>query len=137
MPTIEILGVPHAYDMLGPLNSSETLVFVHGWLLSGHYWQPLAELLSSDRRCLWYDLRGFGESQPCKQESSQDHANYSLAAYAKDLGLLLKQLNISSAWLVGHSLGGSIALWGRINYRSKSRGYLSEFWWRYLFEGRV
>ena len=34
-----------------------------------------------------------------------------IAAYAKDLCLLLKELDIKQAWLIGHSLGGSIALW--------------------------
>jgi pimeloyl-ACP methyl ester carboxylesterase len=36
---------------------------------------------------------------------------YTPAAYAHDLAILLQKLNIKSAWLVGHSLGGSIALW--------------------------
>jgi len=71
MPTIKILGVPHVYDMLGPINSSQALVFVRGWLLSRHYWQSLAELLSSDRCCLCYDLRGFGESRLCEQDDFQ------------------------------------------------------------------
>ncbi|HEY9640285.1 MAG TPA: alpha/beta hydrolase, partial [Coleofasciculaceae cyanobacterium] len=31
--------------------------------------------------------------------------------YAQELALLLQELNISRAWLIGHSLGGSIALW--------------------------
>lgn len=38
-------------------------------------------------------------------------SSYTLAAYAQDLALLLKELKITKAWLVGHSLGGSIALW--------------------------
>ncbi|NJR65623.1 MAG: alpha/beta hydrolase, partial [Leptolyngbyaceae cyanobacterium CRU_2_3] len=38
-------------------------------------------------------------------------SSYAPAAYAQDLALLLQALNISRAWLVGHSLGGSIALW--------------------------
>jgi pimeloyl-ACP methyl ester carboxylesterase len=36
---------------------------------------------------------------------------YSPSAYAQDLTVLLEHLNISSAWLIGHSLGGTIALW--------------------------
>lgn len=36
---------------------------------------------------------------------------YTPAAYAQDLAVLLQRLNIASAWLIGHSLGGSIALW--------------------------
>jgi 2-succinyl-6-hydroxy-2,4-cyclohexadiene-1-carboxylate synthase len=38
-------------------------------------------------------------------------SRYTPAAYAQDLNLLLQQLGISRAWLIGHSLGGSIALW--------------------------
>ncbi|PSB14442.1 alpha/beta hydrolase [filamentous cyanobacterium CCP1] len=51
--------------------------------------------------------------QPVEASSTSDAASpsYTPAAYAHDLGLLLKQLNVSKAWLVGHSLGGSIALW--------------------------
>jgi 2-succinyl-6-hydroxy-2,4-cyclohexadiene-1-carboxylate synthase len=38
-------------------------------------------------------------------------SSYSPAAYGRDLLLLLKQLKIRRPWLVGHSLGGTIALW--------------------------
>ncbi len=107
MPTIQVMGSPHAYDLTAPTNSSEVLVFIHGWLLSRHYWQPLIEQLAIEHQCLAYDLRGFGDSQPC-----QSQAGYSLQAYAQDLGELLDRLEIKTAWLVGHSLGGSIALWG-------------------------
>ncbi|UBF25172.1 alpha/beta hydrolase [Kovacikia minuta CCNUW1] len=113
MPIIDILGVPHAYELTEPTHSREVLVFIHGWLLSRSYWQPLIELLSSDFQCLSYDLRGFGASQLTQQVNLQQmSADYSLAAYARDLGILLKSLNLSHVWLVGHSLGGSIALWG-------------------------
>jgi 2-succinyl-6-hydroxy-2,4-cyclohexadiene-1-carboxylate synthase len=129
MAFIDILGVPHAYELTPPTSPSPVLVFVHGWLLSRNYWQPLIDRLAPDYQCLTYDLRGFGDSQPqidtgyrkpgwfvCElpqtgaAESSA--SNYTLAAYARDLSVLLEQLNIDHAWLIGHSLGGSIALWG-------------------------
>jgi pimeloyl-ACP methyl ester carboxylesterase len=47
---------------------------------------------------------------------------YTPAAYAQDLGILLKQLNISKAWLVGHSLGGSIALWAAYQFPERVAG---------------
>jgi 2-succinyl-6-hydroxy-2,4-cyclohexadiene-1-carboxylate synthase len=47
--------------------------------------------------------------QSCLSKSAQ--TPYTPAAYAQDLLLLLKQLNLSRVWLVGHSLGGSIGLW--------------------------
>ncbi|PSB31721.1 alpha/beta fold hydrolase [Stenomitos frigidus] len=108
MQTIDILGVPHAYNLTPPTASKDILVFIHGWLLSRSYWQPLIEQLSPHYQCLSYDLRGFGDSQPCQEAASN---GYSLIDYAQDLALLLKQLQLEKVWLVGHSIGGSIALW--------------------------
>ncbi len=130
MATIDILGAPHAYELTPPSGSSSpVLVFVHGWLLSRCYWQPVIDRLAPDYQCLIYDLRGFGDSQfqinkirkrrsklnselPNSESVSVSAASYTLAAYAKDLAILLQQLDIDRAWLIGHSLGGSIALWG-------------------------
>lgn len=113
MQTIDILGVPHAYDLTPPTASKDVLVFIHGWLLSRHYWQPLIEQLSPNHQCLSYDLRGFGDSQLCQQPNGIQPlcSGYSLIDYANDLALLLKQLQLENIWLVGHSIGGSIALW--------------------------
>lgn len=146
--TIEIRGFPHVYDLTAPTDAAPVLVFVHGWLLSREYWQPIIQALAPSYQCLSYDLRGFGRSQvlptstldpvtslkerspalipagaqavpsaaPRSERSGftsdqPDPLGYTPAAYAEDLVTLLKQLKISNAWLVGHSLGGSIALW--------------------------
>jgi pimeloyl-ACP methyl ester carboxylesterase len=167
MPTITVLGVPHVYEQTAPTPSKEVLIFVHGWLLSRNYWQPLIERLAPHYQCLSYDLRGFGESQPCRSpvalahpteregaataiESSTARAvrrseglalqssnrvgmakstrslmsQYSLLSYAKDLEILLRELNISQAWLVGHSLGGYVALWAADQLPEQVRGVI-------------
>ena len=125
MATIEILGVPHTYELTAPTSCPHTLVFIHGWLNSRVYWQPVIYRLSLDLQCLSYDLRGFGQSQSQVTSDSDIELTptdssmitssldslYSPFAYAQDLAVLLKHLNISSAWLIGHSLGGTIALW--------------------------
>jgi pimeloyl-ACP methyl ester carboxylesterase len=49
---------------------------------------------------------------PDTDAASLSTSSYTLAAYAQDLCILLQKLNIDRAWLIGHSLGGSIALWG-------------------------
>jgi 2-succinyl-6-hydroxy-2,4-cyclohexadiene-1-carboxylate synthase len=109
MPKVEIRGTSHVYDLTAPATSGVVLVFIHGWLLSRSYWRPLMERLSPQFQCLSYDLRGFGDSCGICEDQEQC---YSPAAYAEDLSQLLAQLNIQNAWLVGHSLGGTIALWG-------------------------
>ena len=50
MATIDIRGVPHAYELTNPTQSPHVLVFMHGWLLSRNYWQPLIQKLSADYR---------------------------------------------------------------------------------------
>jgi 2-succinyl-6-hydroxy-2,4-cyclohexadiene-1-carboxylate synthase len=132
MPTINLFGVRHTYDLTQSLGTQPALVFVHGWLLSRLYWQPLIQSLSPRYPCLSYDLRGFGESN-CQQDDLEEerfpashvptsplvqshfalrhNTPYTPAAYALDLLELLDRLHLSNVWLVGHSLGGSIALW--------------------------
>lgn len=139
MAFIEIRGATHAYELTPPLASpSPVLVFIHGWLLSRNYWQPLIDLLAPDYQCLIYDLRGFGDSQtPIDKtpksfesfdsespttEASDRTSSYTLAAYAQDLEILLQQLGIEQAWLIGHSLGGSIALWAASIAPERVRG---------------
>ncbi len=113
MGSITVLGTPHAYDLTPGVESQPTLVFVHGWLLSRQCWGPLVDQLSEHYQCLTYDLRGFGQSQSATALPADPvpAPQYTPAAYAQDLLELLQQLGISRAWLVGHSLGGSIALW--------------------------
>lgn len=141
--TVDILGYPHVYELTPSTHRSCVLVFVHGWLLSREYWEPLIHQLSQDYQCLSYDLRGFGESQADHQSSASGHSaegrnvtnsassqplntmhpstngqgesvvngGFTPADYAADLVNLLDTLDIDHAWLVGHSLGGSIAIW--------------------------
>ncbi|PSP16188.1 MAG: alpha/beta hydrolase [Cyanobacteria bacterium QS_8_64_29] len=108
MAAIAIRGAAHAYDLTPPRPSELVLVFIHGWLLSRQYWHPLIAQLEPQYQCLAYDLRGFGDSQ---SSPAGENADYSLQVYARDLQELLQRLEIERAWLIGHSLGGSIALW--------------------------
>ncbi len=143
MAKIEIMGVRHVYELTNPTSFPHSLVFIHGWLLSRAYWQPLIERLAPDYQCLAYDLRGFGQSQCSRATDSSYHdgcnsnqsflaadaadvaaSGYTPSAYAEDLALLLEKLNIDSAWLVGHSLGGTIALWGASQMPDRVKGVI-------------
>lgn len=158
--TVDVLGVPHTYELTPATDSPVRLVFLHGWLLSRQYWQPVIQRLAPKNQCLAYDLRGFGESQPTNRYRFPQHrfsqqsvdraavstldaeeraiatevsgitaianpiAEYAPAAYAKDLMLLLQSLNLTNVWLVGHSLGGSIALWAANLYPELVKGVI-------------
>ncbi|MBW4505957.1 MAG: alpha/beta hydrolase [Scytonematopsis contorta HA4267-MV1] len=143
MATIEVLGVSHAYELTAPTSSPYALVFVHGWLNSRAYWQPVVKRLSVDFQCLSYDLRGFGESKPKgKSDFNREQpavtlkqnnlsfftyyvdSYYTPYAYACDLVALLEQLNINKAWLIGHSLGGTIALWSASQMSERVKGVI-------------
>lgn len=134
MATATLFGVPHTYELTA--NGDATpLVFVHGWMLSRQYWPPLLHHLAEVHPCLSYDLRGFGQSRhqldhyqpgiPAAAEALQSSPSpYGLAAYARDLGELLRQLQLGPVWLVGHSLGGSIALWAAHCYPDRVQGVI-------------
>jgi 2-succinyl-6-hydroxy-2,4-cyclohexadiene-1-carboxylate synthase len=137
MMTLTVRGAEHCYDRTHPqesfyssqnttesLNEPMTIVFIHGWLLGRTYWQPVMERLKAEFPCLAYDLRGFGESHlgEMATDLNAQPENYNLEAYAQDLEELLDQLGIGPVWLVGHSLGGSIALWAAHRMGSRVLG---------------
>lgn len=104
MTSLVLSSARHSYKLYLRDTQQPTLVFVHGWMLSRHYWQPLCDRLAP-YNCLTYDLRGFGDSSP------GDGVGFDLVSYAKDLLELIDTLQLERVWLVGHSMGGSIALW--------------------------
>ena len=131
MVVTPVFGVPHVYDFTPNLLSTTTsypsvLVCIHGWLLSRAYWQPLMQQLAPDIACLAYDLRGFGDStqQLSSRHHKSDTAPYGLTAYAQDLNALLEILELDNVWLMGHSLGGSIALWAAHLFPERVQGVI-------------
>ncbi len=92
-------GLVH-YEAIG--RGAGPLVFVHGWLGSWRYWVPAMEQLSITRRTYALDLWGFGDSDK--------HRDYHVAAYVDLLQAFLDEMGIQRVALVGHSLGGLVAL---------------------------
>ncbi|MFM9110564.1 MAG: alpha/beta fold hydrolase [Prochlorococcaceae cyanobacterium] len=84
---------------------SPLLVGVHGWLLSGRLWQPLARQLEG-RWSLWGpDLPGFGHCPRPRRLAPN------LASYGRWLAAACRErAGGRPVELIGHSLGGSIAL---------------------------
>jgi 3-oxoadipate enol-lactonase len=79
------------------------LILIHGLGGSTAMWQKVVDPLSERFRVISYDLRGLGRSETPTPP-------YSLAMLVGDLHDLAKSLALESFALVGHSLGGAIAL---------------------------
>jgi pimeloyl-ACP methyl ester carboxylesterase len=80
-----------------------TLVFLHGVTSHAHYWDHLAPDFTGDFAVYALDWRGHGDS------AYGDSYN-KVEDYVSDLRRLLARLNPSRLVLVGHSLGGYVAL---------------------------
>lgn len=79
------------------------LVFIHGFPLSRGAWDKQVVAFKSSYRVIVPDLRGLGESATKGGLTPMAH-------YAEDIHTLLRQLNCNSVVLIGHSMGGYIAL---------------------------
>jgi pimeloyl-ACP methyl ester carboxylesterase len=96
----EIRGTRLRYYLGG---DGAPLVLVHGLGGSATNWLALVPSLLPGRRLLVPELPGHGGSEPLP-------AAPSLSAYADRIGLLLEREGLTRAAVVGHSLGGAIAL---------------------------
>jgi pimeloyl-ACP methyl ester carboxylesterase len=83
--------------------SGPAVLFIHGILGSQRQWTHLVDKLDDDHRVLIPDLFGHGES-------AKPMGDYSLGAHAATLRDLLDHVGIEKVTLVGHSLGGGIAM---------------------------
>ena len=81
--------------------SGDPVVLIHGVTLDLRMWSLQVPELSKHFRVIRYDLRGFGRSE---RQIGQGHR------HQDDLNLLLDELQISKAHLVGLSRGGRVAL---------------------------
>jgi pimeloyl-ACP methyl ester carboxylesterase len=91
------------------------VVFIHGWLGSWRYWVPTMEELSARQRTYALDLWGFGDSdKPGKY--------YNVDAYVKQVKEFLDKLGVVHPTLVGHALGGVVAL----KFAAENRGWVDQ-----------
>lgn len=100
MAKLTVNGAALAYDERGA--GDPPFLFVHGWACDRTFWAPQFDDLSRDHRCVTVDLRGRGESEAVPP--------YDVSQAADDIISIAEALHMDGAILVGHSLGGLIAL---------------------------
>jgi pimeloyl-ACP methyl ester carboxylesterase len=80
------------------------VILVHGGRDHARAWDDVAQALAPTHRVIVPDLRGHGDSQWA------DAGGYTMPCFVYDLVALIRHLNLPEVSLVGHSLGGNIAL---------------------------
>jgi pimeloyl-ACP methyl ester carboxylesterase len=97
-------GYRRAYLLAGPrLGTAPVLWMIHGIGDSSRTWEPVLPLLADGYTVVAPDLLGHGLS-------AKPRADYSLGGYANGMRDLLTVLNIDKVTVVGHSLGGGVAM---------------------------
>ncbi len=80
------------------------LLLIHGTRDHCRNWDWVAERLRHDWHIIAPDLRGHGDSQ------WSAGGQYGMATYVADIAQLVRQQNLAPLTIIGHSLGGNIAL---------------------------
>ena len=82
---------------------SQVLLFIHGLGSNLKAWMKNIEGLKHSYRCIAIDLPGYGKS-------SKQNYPFSMSFFAEAVLQFIDQLNIEAVTLVGHSMGGQIAV---------------------------
>lgn len=101
MATLERAGVKLSYEDAG--SGSPAMVFVHGWTCDHSHFSPQFDHFRQRHRVIGIDLRGHGASDA-------PEGDYSIPALADDVAWLCGQLEVASAVVVGHSMGGAVGV---------------------------
>jgi pimeloyl-ACP methyl ester carboxylesterase len=84
--------------------SGPPLVFLSGWAMSSECWRSVVAPLAEGYRCLLYDARGVGRSQPAALD-----ARFTIEDHADDLHDVLEAAGMFDAVMVGHDVGAMVA----------------------------
>lgn len=94
-------GVPIAYSVAG--SGEGALLFIHAWACDRSYWTAQVGAFASNQRVVTVDLAGHGDSGAGREA-------WTIEALARDVEAVIGELDLASVVLVGHSMGGPVAL---------------------------
>jgi pimeloyl-ACP methyl ester carboxylesterase len=97
---IDLHGHPVTYHRMG---DGPAVLLIHGITSSSRTWRAVMPALAEHYTVIAPDLLGHGRS-------AKPRGDYSLGGYASGLRDLLVALEIPRATVVGHSLGGGVAM---------------------------
>lgn len=94
-------GTPVRYHVEG--SGSPALVFIHGWAGDRDHWNATVPYFAASHQVVTLDLPGHGES-------GRGRRDWPIAAFGRDVAKVVEALDLSKVILVGHSMGGAVAL---------------------------
>jgi pimeloyl-ACP methyl ester carboxylesterase len=98
------LGVTRLYYYAaGTRGAGEPVIFLHGFPASSQQWNGVVREMPEGHRLVVTDLLGFGKSD------RPELAPLTAVAHAGRVRLLMDDLGIASACIVGHGMGGAVA----------------------------
>ena len=86
-------------------SAGPVVLFVHGNVSSGLFWQQAMLDLPAEYRPMAVDLRGFGDTEPKPVDATRG-----LRDYADDVRALVAALALNKVHLVGWSMGGGVLM---------------------------
>jgi pimeloyl-ACP methyl ester carboxylesterase len=95
-------GVRLFYDEAGADGNGIPLLLVHGWTCFHGHFAPQVERFSAGRRVVSVDLRGHGRSDVA--------GPFTIETFGDDLAWLCERVGLDRPVVVGHSMGGQIAV---------------------------
>jgi sigma-B regulation protein RsbQ len=98
-------------------NGDTTLLFIHGSYIDQTYWKDQVKYFSPHYTVATLDLPGHGTSG-----KERDH--WSVMGFAEDVMMVIKELNLKTVILIGHSLGGDINLISATSYPEPLAGFI-------------
>jgi pimeloyl-ACP methyl ester carboxylesterase len=104
MSSVRIAGPAGALAVDDGGRGGLPVVLVHSLAGTSAHWARQLQHLRASRRAVAFDLRGHGASDPPRNR------DFSITALAGDIGAVVDALKIQRFVLVGHSLGGGVAL---------------------------
>jgi pimeloyl-ACP methyl ester carboxylesterase len=115
MPNVHLSsGVDLYYETHG---QGEPLVLIPSTGFSAEAWKPSQLPLAQSTHLILHDPRGCGRSVASQQV-------YTINQMANDIIALLDHLKVPSAHLVGHSMGGRIALEMALNFPGRVKSLI-------------
>jgi len=80
-----------------------TLVFIHCWTCNKSFWQPQIDFFKNNYQVVSLDLAGHGDS-------GNQRKRYTTRAFGQDVADVINDIKAERVVLIGHSIGGPVAL---------------------------